>query len=263
MRGIILAGGSGTRLSPLTNVISKQLLPVYNKPMIYYPLSTLMLAGIKDILLISTPRDLPMFKALLGDGRNFGISISYETQDKPNGIAEALIIGEKFLDGQKCALILGDNLLYGPGLGRDLVNRIGDTGATILAHHVSNPKDFGVIEFDSNGNPVRIIEKPQNSESNWAIPGLYFFDESASKRAKNLTLSSRGEREISDLNSVYLSEGKLTVIKMPRGTAWLDLGTPDSLLEAGKFIQIIEARQGLRVGDPTEIKNLNISELLI
>ncbi len=167
-----MAGGSGTRLSPLTDVISKQLLPVYNKPMIYYPLSTLMLAGIRDILLISTPRDLPMFKALLGDGSNFGISISYETQDKPNGIAEALIIGEKFLDGEKCALILGDNLLYGPGLGRDLVNRIGDTGATVLAHHVSNPKDFGVIEFDSNDNPVRIIEKPQDSESNWAIPGL-------------------------------------------------------------------------------------------
>jgi glucose-1-phosphate thymidylyltransferase len=256
MRGIILAGGSGTRLSPLTDVISKQLLPVYNKPMIYYPLSTLMLAGIKDILLISTPRDLPMFKSLLGDGSKFGISISYETQDKPNGIAEALIIGEKFLDGQKCALILGDNLLYGPGLGRDLVNRIGDTGATILAHHVSNPKDFGVIEFDSNDHPVRIVEKPQNSESNWAIPGLYFYDESASKRAKNLKPSSRGEREISDLNSDYLSEGKLKVIKMPRGTAWLDLGTPDSLLEAGKFIQIIEERQGLRVGDPKEIAGL-------
>jgi len=253
MRGIILAGGSGSRLSPLTDVISKQLLPVYNKPMIYYPLSTLMLAGIKDILLISTPRDLPMFKALLGDGSKFGISISYETQDKPNGIAEALIIGEKFLDREKCALILGDNLLYGPGLGRDLVNRIGDTGATILAHHVSNPKDFGVIEFDSNDNPVRIIEKPQNSESNWAIPGLYFYDESASRRAKNLKPSPRGEREISDLNSDYLRDGKLKIIKMPRGTAWLDLGTPDSLLEAGKFIQIIEERQGLEVGNPFDV----------
>jgi glucose-1-phosphate thymidylyltransferase len=253
MRGIILAGGSGTRLSPLTDVISKQLLPVYNKPMIYYPLSTLMLAGIKEILLISTPRDIPIFKSLLGDGSKFGISISYETQDKPNGIAEALIIGEKFLDGQKCALILGDNLLYGPGLGRDLINQIGNTGATILAHHISNPKDFGVIEFDSNDDPVRIIEKPQNSESNWAIPGLYFYDESASKRAKNLKPSSRGEREISDLNSDYLSEGKLKVIKMPRGTAWLDLGTPDSLLEAGKFIQIVEERQGLEVGNPTNV----------
>ena len=256
MRGIILAGGSGTRLSPLTDVISKQLLPVYNKPMIYYPLSTLMLAGIRDILLISTPRDLPMFKSLLGDGSKFGISISYETQDKPNGIAEALIIGEKFLDGDKCALILGDNLLYGLGLGRDLVNRIGDTGATVLVHHVSNPKDFGVIEFDSNDYPVRIIEKPQNSESNWAIPGLYFYDESASKRAKNLKTSKRGEREISDLNSDYLSDGKLKIIKMPRGTAWLDLGTPYSLLEAGKFIQIVEERQGMRIGDPYEIAKL-------
>jgi glucose-1-phosphate thymidylyltransferase len=257
MRGIILAGGSGTRLSPLTDVISKQLLPVYNKPMIYYPLSTLMLAGIKDILLISTPRDLPMFMSLLGDGSKFGISISYEIQDKPNGIAEALIIGEKFLDGQKCALILGDNLLYGPGLGRDLINRISDTGATILAHHVSNPKDFGVIEFNSNDIPVRIIEKPQNSKSNWAIPGLYFYDESASKRARALNPSKRGEREISDLNTEYLNDGALRVIKMPRGTAWLDLGTPDSLLEAGKFIQIIEARQGLKVGDPTEISGLS------
>ena len=173
-----------------------------------------MLAGIKDILLISTPRDIPMFKSLLGDGNKFGISISYETQDEPNGIAEALIIGEKFLDGERCALILGDNVLYGPGLGRDLINQIGNTGATILAHHVSNPKDFGVIEFDSNDDPVRIIEKPQNSESNWAIPGLYFYDEFASKRAKNLKPSSRGEREISDLNSDYLSEGKLKVIKM-------------------------------------------------
>ena len=256
MRGILLAGGSGTRLSPLTDVISKQLLPVYNKPMIYYPLSTLMLAGIKNILLISTPRDLPMFKSLLGDGNKFGISISYETQNKPNGIAEALIIGEEFLDGDKCALILGDNLLYGPGLGRDLINQIGKTGATILAHHVSNPKDFGVVEFDSNDNPVSIIEKPQNSESNWAIPGLYFYDESASERAKNLKPSQRGEREISDLNSDYLGEGKLKVIRMPRGTAWLDLGTPDSLLEAGKFIQIIEERQGLRIGDPNEIADL-------
>jgi glucose-1-phosphate thymidylyltransferase len=256
MRGIILAGGTGTRLSPLTDVISKQLLPVYNKPMIYYPLSTLMLTGIKEILLISTPRDLHLFKSLLGDGSKFGISISYETQHEPNGIAEALIIGEKFLAGEKCALILGDNLLYGPGLGRDLINRIANSGATIFAHHVSNPKEFGVIEFDSNDNPVRIIEKPQNSESNWAIPGLYFYDESASKRARNLKPSTRGEREISDLNSDYLSEGKLKVIQMPRGTAWLDLGTPDSLLEAGKFIQIIENRQGLRIGDIEEIANL-------
>lgn len=256
MRGIILAGGSGTRLSPLTRVVSKQLLPVYNKPMIYYPLSTLMLAGIKDILLISTPRDLPLFKMLLGDGSNFGISITYEVQNKPNGIAEALIIGEKFISGSKCALILGDNLLYGPGLGRDLINQIGNTGATILAHHVSNPKDFGVIEFDSNGLPIKIIEKPSNSRSNWAIPGLYFYDESASKRVRKLHTSERGEREISDLNADYLNDNELKVIKMPRGTAWLDLGTPDSLLEAGKFIQIIEERQGLEVGNPVEVARI-------
>jgi glucose-1-phosphate thymidylyltransferase len=253
MRGIILAGGSGTRLSPLTDVVSKQLLPVYNKPMIFYPLCTLMLAGIRNILIISTPRDLPMFKALLGDGSKFGISITYETQNKPNGIAESLIIGEKFLNGEKCALILGDNLLYGPGLGRDLINRIGNTGATILAHHVSNPKDFGVIVFNSNDQAVKIIEKPINSESNWAIPGLYFYDESASKRARKLNLSQRGELEITDLNIEYLGEGKLTVLKMPRGTAWLDLGTPESLLEAGKFIQIIEDRQGLEVGNPIQV----------
>lgn len=253
MRGIILAGGSGTRLRPLTHVVSKQLLPVYNKPMIYYPLSTLMLAGIKDILLISTPRDLHMFKMLLGDGNDFGISIAYEVQDKPNGIAEALIIGEEFISGSKCALILGDNLLYGPGLGRDLINQIGSTGATILAHHVSNPKDFGVIEFDSSGLPIKIIEKPTNSSSSWAIPGLYFYDESASERVRKLKPSERGEREISDLNADYLNDKELTVIKMPRGTAWLDLGTPDSLLEAGKFIQIIEERQGLEVGNPIEV----------
>ena len=256
MRGIILAGGSGTRLSPLTDVISKQLLPVYNKPMIYYPLSTLMLAGIREILLISTPRDLPMFKALLGDGSQFGISLSYEMQNKPNGIAEALIIGEEFISGDKCALILGDNLLYGPGLGRDLINQVGSTGATILVHHVSNPKDFGVIEFDSNERPIKIVEKPISTKSNWAIPGLYFYDESASKRARELKPSVRGEREISDLNADYLNNGELTVIKMPRGTAWLDLGTPESLLEAGKFIQIIEERQGLQVGNPIEVAKI-------
>jgi glucose-1-phosphate thymidylyltransferase len=257
MRGIILAGGSGTRLSPLTDVISKQLLPVYNKPMIYYPLSTLMLAGIREILLISTPRDLPLFKSLLGDGSKFGISLSYETQDTPNGIAEALIIGEKFLNHEKSALILGDNLLYGPGLGRDLINRVSNKGATILAHHVSNPEDFGVVKFDENDHPIDIIEKPKKSESNWAIPGLYFFDETASARAKKIKISERGEREISDLNLNYLKDGLLYVLKIPRGTAWLDLGTPRSLLEAGKFIQILEDRQGLKIGDPFEIANYN------
>lgn len=253
MRGIILAGGRGTRLSPLTDVVNKHLLPVYNKPMIFYPLSTLMLIGIRSILLISTPQDLPRFKALLGDGSRFGISLDYEVQNDPTGIAEALIIGEDFISGNKCALILGDNLIYGPGLGRDLVNRVGNTGATILAHHVSNSKDFGVVEFDSNEIPIKIIEKPDNTESNWAIPGLYFYDEYVSKKAKKLLPSLRGEREISDLNAEYLKEGKLKVIKMSRGSAWLDLGTPSALLEAGKFIQIIEERQGLEVGNPIEV----------
>ena len=256
MRGIILAGGTGSRLAPLTNVVSKQLLPVYNKPMIYYPLSTLMLSGIKEYLLISTPKDLPQFKLLLGDGKQFGISIEYLEQQEPRGIADALILGEKFICNGKSALILGDNLLYGPGLGRDLANHIGKTGATILAHHVSNPEEFGVVEFDKDNKPKSIIEKPRNYISNWAIPGLYFYDETASQRAKSLKPSARGEIEISDLNRSYLEDGKLTVMQMPRGTAWLDLGTPGSLLEAGKFIQIVEERQGLRVGDPVEIAKL-------
>jgi glucose-1-phosphate thymidylyltransferase len=256
MRGIILAGGSGNRLKPLTEVVSKQLLPVYNKPMIYYPLSTLMLIGIKEILLISTAQDLPLFQRLLGDGSSFGIEISYDVQHKPNGIAEALIIAENFIAGEKCALILGDNLLYGPGLGRNLINQVETDGATILAFQVSNPQDFGVIEFDENNNPKKISEKPTSGGSNWAIPGLYFYDETASSRAKKIALSKRGEKEISDLNMSYLNSGMLKVIKMSRGTAWLDLGTPNSLLDAGKFIEIIETRQGLRVGDPNEISKL-------
>ena len=256
MRGIILAGGTGSRLAPLTNVVSKQLLPVYNKPMIYYPLSTLMLSGIQEYLLISTPKDLPQFKSLLGNGKQFGISIEYKEQQEPKGIAEALILGERFIRSNKSALILGDNLLYGPGLGRDLTNKIGKSGATILAHHVSNPEEFGVVEFDGSDKPIGITEKPKKVISNWAIPGLYFYDETASERAKSLKPSERGEVEISDLNRSYLKDGQLTVVKMPRGTAWLDLGTPGSLLEAGKFIQIVEERQGLRVGDPTEIADL-------
>ena len=256
MRGIILAGGTGSRLAPLTKVVSKQLLPVYNKPMIFYPLSTLMLSGVKEYLLISTPKDLPQFKSLLGDGKQFGISIEYLEQVEPNGIADALILGERFIGNSRSALILGDNLLYGPGLGRDLSNRISNAGASILAHHVSNPEEFGVVEFDKNDNPISIIEKPKKLVSNWAIPGLYFYDHTASQRAKSLKPSSRGEIEISDLNQSYLEDGELTVLKMPRGTAWLDLGTPGSLLEAGKFIQILEERQGLRVGDPTDIAQL-------
>jgi glucose-1-phosphate thymidylyltransferase len=253
MKGIILAGGSGSRLKPLTNVVSKQILPVYNKPMIYYPLSTLMLMGIRDILLISNQRFLPMFQELLGNGENFGINLQYITQENPNGIAEALIIGETFLQESRCALILGDNLLYGPGLGRDLINKVSQTGATVLAHHVQDPSEFGVVTFDEFDNPIDIIEKPKNSSSNWAIPGLYFYDSSASEKAKMLQKSSRGELEISHLNKIYLGEGNLNVLKMSRGSAWLDMGNPKQLLEAGNFIQIVEDRQGLEVGDPFQV----------
>jgi len=253
MKGIILAGGSGSRLKPLTNVVSKQLLPVYNKPMIYYPLSTLMLMGIRDILLISNQRYLPMFQELLGNGENFGINLQYVTQENPNGIAEALIIGETFLEESRCALILGDNLLYGPGLGRDLINKVSQTGATVLAHHVQDPSEFGVVTFDEFDNPIDIVEKPKNSTSNWAIPGLYFYDSSAPEKAKMLKKSTRDELEISHLNKMYLAEGNLNVLKMSRGSAWLDMGNPKLLLEAGNFIQIVEDRQGLEVGNPSQV----------
>jgi glucose-1-phosphate thymidylyltransferase len=256
MRGIILAGGNGTRLSPLTKVVSKQLLPVYNKPMIYYPLSTLMLIGIREILIISNPRFLDSYKELLGDGEKYGIKLMYKAQSEPNGVAEALVIGERFILGHKCALILGDNLLYGPGLGRNLTSQINENGATILAYQVANPSDFGVVQFNSEDKPVEIIEKPQTPKSNWAIPGLYFYDESAVERVKTILPSRRGEKEISELNQNYLRSNKLKVIKMPRGTAWLDLGTPDALLEAGKFIQIIENRQGISIGEPLAVANI-------
>ena len=252
MRGIILAGGSATRLRPLTTVVSKQLLPVYNKPMIYYPLTTLMLSGIREILLISSARDVPNFKELLGDGSQFGVSIQYQIQEKPSGIAEALILGEEFINGEPSALILGDNLLYGLGFGRDLIKHVAPRGATIIAHHVANPAEFGVVVFDENENPISLIEKPSELVSSWAIPGLYFYDSTASDRARKLKPSPRGELEITDLNKDYLASGELSVIKMPRGTAWLDLGTPKSLLEAGKFIEIIEERQGLQVGNPLD-----------
>lgn len=251
-----MAGGSATRLRPLTTVVSKQLLPVYNKPMIYYPLTTLMLSGIRDILLISSARDIPNFQELLGDGSQFGISIVYQIQDKPNGIAEALILGERFIAGESTALILGDNLLYGPGFGRDLIKHVAPVGATIIAHHVANPSEFGVVVFDADERPLALIEKPKEMVSNWAIPGLYFYDSSASLRARELTPSARGELEITDLNNSYLATGDLSVIKMPRGTAWLDLGTPKSLLEAGKFIEIVEERQGLQVGNPMDAAKL-------
>jgi glucose-1-phosphate thymidylyltransferase len=256
MKGILLAGGSGTRLKPLTDVICKQLLPVYNKPMVYYPLSTLMLLGIREILIISDVKNQPHFQSLLGDGSHLGIHIEYEIQLEPNGIAEALIIAENFLAGDSSVLMLGDNLLYGPGLGRDLVNKISQSGATILAHHVHNPSDFGVVTFNEQDIPVKIVEKPDKPESNWAVPGLYFYDESASNKAKRLQKSLRGELEITQLNNMYLAEGNLTVLKMSRGTAWLDMGSPKLLLEAGNFIQIVEDSQGLQVGNPLTIAKI-------
>lgn len=257
MRGIILAGGRGTRLSPLTQVVSKQLLPVYNKPMIYYPLSTLMLIGIREILIISDPKFLDSYKDLLGNGDKFGLQITYEVQPQPNGIAESLSIGRKHIFNHKCALILGDNLLYGPGLGRNLSSKVSRSGATILAYQVSNPSEFGIVEFDHDGKPKKIYEKPTYPKSNWAIPGLYFYDESVSEKIEKIKPSVRGEREITDLNKIYLEIGQLKVIKVPRGTAWLDLGNPDALLEAGKFIQIIEKRQGILIGDPSDVaKNM-------
>lgn len=209
--------------------------------------------GIREILLISNERYLPMFQDLLGNGENFGIDLQYVIQSEPNGIAEALIIGETFLENSSCALILGDNLLYGPGLGRDLINKVSQTGATVLAHHVPDPSEFGVVSFDEFNNPIDIIEKPKNSTSNWAIPGLYFYDSSAPEKAKMLKKSTRGELEISHLNKMYLAEGKLNVLKMSRGSAWLDMGNPKLLLEAGNFIQIVEDRQGLEVGNPFQV----------
>jgi glucose-1-phosphate thymidylyltransferase len=256
MKGILLAGGSGTRLKPLTDVVCKQLLPVYNKPMIYYPLSTLLLLGIRDILLISDSENLPRFKKLFGDGKSLGIRLTYEVQLEPNGIAEALIIAETFLNGSNCTLILGDNLLYGPGLGRDLVNKISPEGATILAHHVPNPSQYGVVAFDNFGLPIDLMEKPINPHSNWAVPGLYFYDSSATERAKGLSRSPRGELEITELNRSYLDDSQLKVLKLSRGAAWLDMGNPKLLLEAGNFIQIVEERQGLEVGNPFQVANV-------
>ena len=256
MKGILLAGGMGTRLKPLTNVISKQLLPVYNKPMIYYPLSNLMLLGIREILLISDNKNLPLFVDLLGDGSDFGIKIKYEVQLKPNGIAEALLIAEEFINGESCALILGDNLLYGPGLGRDLRNKVAPTGATILCHHVPNPSNFGVVQFDENDKIIDLVEKPINHISNWAIPGLYFYDSRAVELAKSLTRSLRGELEITELNRAYLNLDELKLIRLSRGSAWLDMGNPKQLLEAGNFISIVEERQGLEVGNPYQVAQL-------
>ena len=253
MKGILLAGGSGTRLHPLTQVISKQLLPVYDKPMIYYPLSTLMQAGITEILIISTPHDLPLFKKLLQDGSQFGCQFQYAVQEHPNGLAEAFIIGADFIGSDKVALILGDNIFYGVGLGSLLQANNNPEGGIIYAYQVRDPERYGVVSFDKNNKAIAIEEKPSNPKSKFAVPGIYFYDNSVVAIAKNLKPSPRGELEITDVNKIYLERGKLNVSILDRGTAWLDTGTFDSLMQASQFVQVIEERQGLKVGAPEEV----------
>ena len=253
MKGIILAGGSGTRLSPLTLAVSKQLMPVYDKPMIYYPLSTLMLAGIRDILIISTPHDLPGFEKLLGDGSRIGCNFSYKIQEVPNGLAQAFVLGEEFIGKEKAALVLGDNIFYGKGFGKILRENTDIEGGLVYAYHINDPERYGVVEFDANQNAISIEEKPKQPKSNYAVPGLYFYDNDVVEIAKNLKPSARGEYEITDVNKAYLEAGKLKVQKMDRGTAWLDTGTFASLMQAGQYVQVIEERQGLKIGCIEEI----------
>ena len=258
MKGIILAGGSGTRLYPLTKYTSKQALPVYDKPMIYYPLSTLMLADIRDILIISTPRDLPTFKSMLGDGSNFGIKLLYAEQPSPDGLAQAFIIGEEFIGKDSCAMILGDNIFYGNGLSKMLKQAAArETGATVFGYYVDDPERFGVVEFDKHGNAVSIEEKPKDPKSNYAVAGLYLYDNKVTEYAKQITPSERGELEITDINKLYLREGQLHVKLLGRGYAWLDTGTIDSLLDAAEFMNILEKRQGIKVCIPEEIAYKN------
>ena len=253
MKGIILAGGSGTRLHPLTLAVSKQLMPIYDKPMIYYPLSTLMWAGIKDILIISTPHDLPLFEHLLGDGKKFGCNFEYAVQEAPNGLAEAFIIGEKFIGNDKVALILGDNIFYGTGLANLLQENNNPDGGVIYAYHVHDPERYGVAEFDKQGNVISLEEKPEKPKSNYAVPGIYFYDNSVVEIAKNIPPSHRGELEITDVNKEYLKQGKLKVSVLDKGTAWLDTGTFNSLMQASQFVQVIEERQGLKIGAIEEV----------